>query len=367
MPPLPPLRLGLVGYGGFGRFLPQAWAALDGVTVTVVADPQPGAVPDGPALVGSWEALVGRDDVDLVAVATPPDTHAAIALAALAAGKHVLVEKPLATTREDAERVAEAARQTGRVVAVDYLQRFAPVAETLVSWARSGAFGPLRRVVVENYAHDAALPPGHWFWDAEQSGGILVEHAVHFLDLAHALTDARPVHVGGGAAERPDGRRDRVLLDAVYSDGLTVTHYHSFDRPTFFETTTLRFVFALAEVHAEGWIPLAGHARALATPATEAALAALPGWTEKSRTPVDGGTARVGGRTYPAAHDVRGTFAVAAPKSEVYADALRALLQDVRRAIHEPGHRLRAGVPEGLASLDVALRATEAARPVGAG
>ena len=364
MPPLPPLRLGLVGYGGFGRFLHQAWAALDGVTVTVVADPAPAVRPEGPALVGSWEALVGRTDVDLVVVATPPDTHAAVALAALDAGQHVLVEKPLATTRADAERIAAAAERTGLVVAVDYLQRFAPVAEALTAWARAGAFGPLRRVVVENYAQDEALPRAHWFWDPARSGGILVEHAVHFLDLVHALTDARAVRVHGEAVERLDGRRDRVLLDAVYSDGLAVTHYHSFDRPTFFERTTLRFVFALAEVHAEGWIPLAGRARALVTPATERALAALPGWTESGRAPVAGGAVTVGGRTYPAAHDVEGTFAVAAPKGQVYADALRALLQDVRRAVHVPGHRLRAGLPEGLASLNVALRATATARAV---
>ncbi len=360
------MRIGLIGYGGFGRFLHGAWDALDGVRVAAVADPalDDGALGPDVGVHRDAADLISRDDLDLVAIATPPSTHAALALSALRRGRSVLVEKPLALTPGEVNALERAAAESGAVVAVDYMQRFTRTAEALAAWADAGTFGAFVRMVVENDAQDEALPRHHWFWDEAVSGGILVEHAVHFIDLAHRLLppDDAPVQVAGGQAVRDDGRVDRVWLGATYASGATVLHAHAFTRPTRFERTTLRFVFERAEVTADGWLPMRGEVRALVRGADdEAALARLPGFTATHREDLGGRALAVGGHGFAASHEVHGTFDEGRPKSDVYADALRALLIDVRAAMETPGHRLRAGVAEARRSLDVALRARASA------
>ena len=372
---MPSLRIGILGYGAFGRFLHDAWRTLDDVRVVAVAAQEPVAPEAGVRAFKRWEDLVASGEIDLAVVALPPDAHGRAAVAALDAGLHVLVEKPLATTLEDAGAIRAAAQRAERahgprVVGVDFLMRFNPVVEALHAWCRpdveTGAgpdarpFGVLRRVVVENYAQDESLGPEHWFWDRARSGGILVEHAVHFIDVVNGCGPGAPARVQGAAVRRADGREDRVLVNVLYESGLAMTQYHAFSRPNFFEETTLRFVFDLAELRWEGWIPMRGTVRALIGPETEAALHLLPGYAEHVRAAVPagrGGPLRSGGVAYAPTHDVSGAFALPGSKADAYADAVRALLLDVRRAIETPGYRVRAGLGEGTESLRIALAA----------
>lgn len=360
-----PIRVGLVGYGGFGRFLHEAWAATPGARLVAVASPDdPGPPGDDVHRMQDWRDLVGRPDVDLVAVVSPPSSHAEIGLAALEAGHHLIVEKPIATTLADADRLLAARDATGRVAAVDFMLRFNPVVEALVAWGGSSAFGPLVRVAVENEAQDGTLPPGHWFWDRALSGGILVEHAVHFLDLVNAVVgaqggDARAATVQGTARRRADGREDRVLATVLHRDGPLSTHAHAFTRPGVFERTTMRFTFALAEVDIEGWVPLSGTVRAMVSADAEADLARLPGLVVTRREALPPGGVTAGGRGYPAAFLVEGRFALPVPKSDAYADAVRRLLADVQRRIADPAHRLRTPLEAGREALRQALAARD--------
>ena len=111
------------------------------------------------------------------------------------AGKHVLIEKPVATALSDAERLLEIRDRTKRVAAVDFMMRFTPLAEILARWTINKPFGDLRHATVENHAQDEFLPPDHWFWNSAQSGGILVEHARALLRsdgiLHRSSTDPR--------------------------------------------------------------------------------------------------------------------------------------------------------------------------------
>lgn len=360
-----PLRIGLVGYGGFGRFLHHTWEADGRARVVAVAslDDRPEGVP----CVADWRDVLARPDVDLVAVATPPGTHAEMGVAALDAGKHLLIEKPVATDLAGADRLIAARDRTGRVAAVDFMLRFNPVVEALVAWGASGAFGPLVRVTVENEAQDATLPAGHWFWDRAQSGGILAEHAVHFLDIVNAVVEAQGGRASSAVAEgwasrRADGREDRVLAVVRHGGaGPLATHAHAFTRPGAFERTTMRFAFALAEVDVDGWVPLAGTVRALVGPDAGADLDRLPGLRVLDETPWPGPTATVGGVAYPAARQLTATFAVPVAKPEAYAGALRALLADVRASIDAPGRPVRASLDAGREALRQALEARASA------
>jgi hypothetical protein len=137
-----PLRIGLIGYGGFGRFLHQTWEADGAARVVAVA-----SLHDGPENVphhDDWRDLVARADVDLVAVVSPPGTHAEMGEAVLDAGKHLLVEKPVATDLAGADRLIAARDRSGRVAAVDFMLRFNPVVEALVGWGGLGRARPAR-------------------------------------------------------------------------------------------------------------------------------------------------------------------------------------------------------------------------------
>jgi len=380
-----PHRIGIIGYGGFGQFLHRAWATMDRVQVAAVADMDPGRNPGSPVrFYRQWEELTDDPGIDLVVIATPPFTHADMACEAMTRGKHVLIEKPMATSLENARRIMDLRDKTGQVAGIDYMLRFNPLVEALASLTHSGVFGALRRAVVENYAQDEILPPGHWFWDREISGGILVEHGVHFFDLINSLTTATPKQVSGMAHGRNSCQEDQVLATVVYDNGLMATHYHAFSRPGFFEHTSIRLVYDLAQLDLLGWIPLAGQVTALVNEGTVKALYDLPGFQEKEKVAIkdvpdlsrpegwgerplvlaDGGEAVVvsGGCTYQVDTYITGTFAAAGTKGEVYRASLQGLLADLICKIEKPGHSLRVGLEEGLASLELALQATTAAR-----
>lgn len=352
------MKVGIIGYGGFGRFLHSAWSALPAVDVVALADPQV-RLPEGVRGYRSPEALLEDAEVEVVSICTPPATHAPLACAALARGKHVLVEKPLATTLAGADAIIRAAGQAGRVVGINYVMRYTPIAEQLLAWSRAGTFGPLRRVTVENEAQDEALPADHWFWQPEVSGGILVEHAVHFIDLIDACAGRGDASVSGTALRRADGRLDRMAIQVQYGDRLLASQYHAFTRPKLYERTRWHFGFEALEMDADGWIPLSGSVRALVGEATREALQRLPGFAAE-REEALASPAVVGGTPHPATHLVTGRFAVEETKDAIYRRGVQQALLDVVQAVQQPGHGLRVSLAEARRSLAFALQATQA-------
>jgi predicted dehydrogenase len=157
------------------------------------------------------ERLLADPRVAVVAVATPPAGHAELALAALRGGRHVFCEPPLATTLEDATEVLAAAGGPGAPrLAVDSVLRHHPL-YALVGRLGQAVLGPPRHFALEDLAGDEHLGPDHWFWDREVSGGIPVEHGVHFFEAAAWLLGSQPELVQALEAARPDGRPDAAL------------------------------------------------------------------------------------------------------------------------------------------------------------
>jgi predicted dehydrogenase len=124
-------------------------------------------------------------------------------------------------------------------ITVDYVQRFHPLHRLAREIVRSGVLGPLRRFALENFATDEALLPGHWFWDPALSGGIHIEHGVHFIDLCNQLAGQADT-VSGLAQRRADGREDRVFASVRYGDEVIASFYHSFNQIRPLEHTTIR-------------------------------------------------------------------------------------------------------------------------------
>ena len=150
-----------------------------------------------------WRAVLERDDVDLVDVCTPGDSHAEIAEAALEAGKHVLVEKPLANTVEEAESmaaVARRAREFGVRASVGFTYRRMPalqLARQLVAEGRIGEIRQVRAQYLQDWLADDQAPLG-WRLEKEKAGsGALGDIGAHIVDMTCFLTGQRFAGVSG--------------------------------------------------------------------------------------------------------------------------------------------------------------------------
>lgn len=275
--------LGVIGCGRFARFILAALAPLPGVTLRAVSSrreenmaaaaaawtsARPAARASAHTVAGGgadapprhyprWEDLVHDPGVEIVAVATPPHLHAAITRAALEAGRHLFLEKPGALDPADLDRAAETAAARGLAAAPNFVMRQNPLWRLVFSAARAGHLGRLERAAVENHAH-GDLPPGHWFWDPAHSGGIFVEHGVHFFDLmTHLAGTAREVR--GAALPNAAGPRlapDRVMAVALHGspgEASLISYYHAFTRPAGMGRTWTDLVFDRGRVHMEGW------------------------------------------------------------------------------------------------------------------
>lgn len=345
-----PYNVGIIGYGGFGRFLHQAWSKLPEVRIIAASKRRlaPENVP-GLKIYPDWHDLIADPEVQIVAITTPPHLHATLACTALEAGKQLLIEKPLALNVADARRIIATQQKTGQIAAINYILRFNPLIQALEGLSQANLLGPLRRVVVENYAGDQGLPPEHWFWNPQFSGGIAIEHAVHFIDLVNHLTDQHQLQADGAANQRVTGQEDQVLINVLYDGGLMATHYHYFARPAFFETTTIRLAYEHAQIDLQGWIPLTGQITAWIDNEALARLSLLPGFRLLQNMPVPD-------PVHPQL--ITATFGLSGTKQEVYAECARSSLVDLLTKIKNPEHQLRATLEDGLISLAIAAEAT---------
>ena len=265
------LGLGLVGAGGFGRFCLQAYSKLAGLRLVAVCDSNQErltsvAVEFGMKPYTDYQAMLANPDVDIVAVNTPPSSHGPMVIAAAQAGKHVFCEKPLATELRDAEAALLAAHRAGIVLSIDYVMRHNPLYRllerlTALQGSNGAVLGSPRRFAIENFAADENLDPDHWFWDESLSGGIFVEHGVHFFDLAgwhFARLPRRVVALATGRAGAKGGHEviDTVQAVVEYAGGATGSFYHSFTRSNAAEHQGITFGWDWATAQLHGWIAL---------------------------------------------------------------------------------------------------------------
>ncbi|GAA1360268.1 Gfo/Idh/MocA family protein [Streptomyces beijiangensis] len=234
--PPPTLGIGMVGYAFMGAAHSQGWrtagrvfdlplrpalAAVcgrDATAVRAAADKHGWAAAET-----DWRDLIARDDVQLVDICTPGDSHAEIAIAALEAGKHVLCEKPLANSVAEAEAMVEAAeraRANGQLAMVGFNYRRVPAiayGRRMVAAGRLGALRHVRVTYLQDWLVDPAFPLT-WRLKREYAGsGALGDLGAHAVDLAQYLA-GEPL--AGVSALTETFVRERPLLAGV-SSGLS--------------------------------------------------------------------------------------------------------------------------------------------------
>ena len=250
-------NIGIIGYGGYGQFIYSTLANHESTKIIAISDlNKPIAIPKSTKYYAEYKELLLNNDIDIIWIATPPYTHVKLAISALKMGKNVIVEKPMALSLEDCQRIIEVADQEKKHIVVDFMLRSHPFIQAIKRWYSENVFGNLRRVFVENYAQDELLSKSHWFWDKSKSGGILIEHGIHFVDLVNYICNSKPINISGYGFSRNEKQEDQVICNIHYENNIITTHYHDFSRPGFFEETTITFVFDLGKIILYGWIPL---------------------------------------------------------------------------------------------------------------
>ncbi|HXP57268.1 MAG TPA: Gfo/Idh/MocA family oxidoreductase [Streptosporangiaceae bacterium] len=215
-PDTPALGIGMVGYAFMGAAHSRAWATVGQAfdvplrpRMNVLVGRDEAATRFAARRYGwthvetDWQALLERDDVHLVDICTPGDTHAEIAIAALDAGKHVLCEKPLANTLAEAEAMAAAAARAathGVRAMVGFNYRRVPAIALARQLVEQGRIGPLRHVraaYLQDWLADAAVPLT-WRLQQERAGsGALGDIGAHAVDLAQYLSGEHLTGVSG--------------------------------------------------------------------------------------------------------------------------------------------------------------------------
>jgi predicted dehydrogenase len=218
------LRVALVGYGFMGaahsvgwRQAPRVSDLPDAVEMSVVVGRNARAVADAAAKWGwaesasDWREVIARDDIDVVDIVTPGDSHAEIAIAALEAGKHVLCEKPLANTVAEAEAMADAARAArarGVRSMVGFTYRRVPAVTLLRDLIADGAIGRVQQVRAayrQDWLVDPLMPLA-WRLQKEHAGsGALGDIGAHIIDMTQFVT--------GQSIDRVSGVLDTIVAE----------------------------------------------------------------------------------------------------------------------------------------------------------
>lgn len=245
---VPRVNVGLIGAGFMGKAHSLAYAAMPMFFWPppavphrrIVAELDPAAALQAAERFGfdrstsDWRAVVESDDVDLVDIAVPNDAHAEIAIAAAQAGKHIICEKPLAGTIEEARAMFEAVSAAGVVNMVAFNYRRTPAVALAHELIRQGTIGQIRNfrgTYLQDWSNDPDLPLSWRFQRHVAGSGALGDIAAHVMDLARYLVGEisavsslmrtyigdRPISQGAdelaGARKLEGGRRGQVDVD----------------------------------------------------------------------------------------------------------------------------------------------------------
>lgn len=222
------IRIGLIGCGFQGDHHARAIASSAGVSLEVCCDNDGDRAARFARRVGcdrssdSWRETVADARVDAVIIATTTHTHAEIALAAAEAGKHLLVEKPMATTVPDCLAIERAAQRAGVVLMIGFKFRFAPAMRA----ARAAVQSPV--LLITQTLYDADQATAGWVDDPLQSGGRLTSSLVHTVDALRYLSGAEPATVStiGGAIVEGRSEPDTIAAHITFETGAMASLVH---------------------------------------------------------------------------------------------------------------------------------------------
>lgn len=211
------MKFGLLGIGGIGGVRAAALAKTPGANLAAVHDLDPArAAKQAPGVrfFSAPREMLDWNGIDAVIISTPPQYHHDLAIQALAAGKHVLVEKPMAATVDECRSMLAAAVQAKRILTVGFNHRYFKALKLMRDTVNSGVIGPLSHV--RAFAGHTGLSEfkAPWMYDAKvMGGGALMDNGIHVLDLMrYVMGDFTEVYgYKSTAIWGLDGAEDKAL------------------------------------------------------------------------------------------------------------------------------------------------------------
>lgn len=327
----------VVGAGGFARFAVSQFVQREGARLVGVYDSNAESIAalqeahPGITAYATLDGLLADPEVDLVYIGSPPFLHYEQSLASLQAGKHVICEKPAALEAGHAQQLRQCAEENDLLFVVNLMQRYNPLYAAVKVLIEEKLLGEFVHGFFENYASDEFLSAGHWFWDDAKSGGIFIEHGVHFFDMFAGWLGAGEVVAAQRLCRRghPDVW-DIAQCELVYPGNAPVHFFHAFNQPKILDRQEMRLQFERGDITLHQWVPnrLVLHAvctRAdlarLETLFPEASVTVLAAWETIQHAQ---------GRFKPVEYDrkIRLDTGEIQPKAAVYEALLRAMFDD---------------------------------------
>ncbi|WP_135547946.1 Gfo/Idh/MocA family protein [Paenibacillus cymbidii] len=206
------IKVGVIGLGSISSYHTQHYAEHPQAELYALCDINEARAQAAGAKYGvsrvytDYLEMLADPALEAVSVCTWNDSHAELTIAALEAGKHVLVEKPLCKSVEEAERIEAAVRRTGKLVQIGYVRRFTSKVRTLRSFVDAGDLGGIYTAKASTLRRIGN--PGGWFADAERAGGgPLIDLGVHIIDvLWYLMGKPRAASVSGNVYRKLGNR-----------------------------------------------------------------------------------------------------------------------------------------------------------------
>lgn len=219
------LGICIVGCGYMGQTHAKGWQAVPEAEVVAVVDLLPERAQALARQLAcddyhDYPKAIARPDVDVVSVCIPTSLHPDVTIAAAENGKHVLCEKPIALTLEDADRMIRAADKNEVKLGLGFMRRHSPVLHQLKDLLASGEFG---RPVLYNASDIRELRPKREMHDANANGGPVIDMAVHLIDLWTYIFNSKPLSVSAQGLRLAEGRPEVSHIEKVAVDTATVT------------------------------------------------------------------------------------------------------------------------------------------------
>ena len=363
------LNIGIIGAGGFAAFAATAFLKIPGVHIRAVTDINRSVAETlanscGAEAYPDLDSFFAKANIDLVYIATPPFLHYDQSKKALLAGKHVICEKPAALKTSDAEELKALAGSLQLLYVVNLMQRYNPLYDIVNTIVKQKMMGNFLHGFFENYASDEYLDQNHWFWDQQKSGGIFIEHGVHFFDMFSGWLGAGKV-ISALQLQRKDMKTeifDRVQATVLYPGGV-VNFYHGFDQPKVLDRQEIRLEFERGEITLYEWVPVKMRLHGLFQSNELKSLANLIGdFTVTHNT--GNGNKKVKGRFTDIHYDDHVTieYGNVSEKQERYQDLLTAMLNDQWSWIKDRTHKRIIDGNNAVESLRIAEMATSIAQ-----
>ena len=224
------LRFALAGYGAWGRLHGECLARADGAQLAAIcclsdrsAEAAAAAHP-GAKISRNFDEVLQDGDIDAVDIVTPNHLHCEMGVAALRAGKHVLIEKPLAVSIDQCDRLVAAQRASGRVLSVGLELRLSQQWGKLREVIAAGDIGTPQYVHFSLFRHGFRHGSGGWRYDQRRVGSWILEETVHFVDLIlwYLPPDRQPVAVRAHGSGGHDGMPANLALVLNFDADLVV-------------------------------------------------------------------------------------------------------------------------------------------------